>query len=70
MQELICTFISGIAENYFIIGHTYVVDESWRMTTINQDDSLALWTVENYTIYNIVGDTNSGIIVKFNKLSI
>lgn len=67
MYELTCTSATGVAADYFVVGETYTADEKWRITTPNSDESLALWTVENYRIYSIVGDTDSGIIATFTE---
>lgn len=65
MYELICTSATGVAADYFAVGETYTADEKWRVTTPNPDGSLALWTVENYRIYSIVGDPDSVVIATF-----
>ncbi|STV38781.1 Uncharacterised protein [Klebsiella pneumoniae subsp. rhinoscleromatis] len=65
MHDLICASVTGVAVGYFVVGDTYSADEKWRITTPNPDGSLALWTVENYRIYSMVGDPDSEVIATF-----
>ncbi|EEW40135.1 hypothetical protein HMPREF0484_3763 [Klebsiella pneumoniae subsp. rhinoscleromatis ATCC 13884] len=67
MHKLICTSATGVAADYFVVDETYTADEKWRITTSNSDESLALWTVENYRIYSIAGDSESAVIATFTE---
>lgn len=64
-MSLVCTSVSGVAEGHFVVGNTYKPDSKGRITTPNPDGSLALWTVENYNIYSLVGDPESAIVATF-----